>query len=333
MKNGAVKISKDLAVPSKEGVHYRLLCLTGKNKGTSYYLSGKRAVMGRGDEADVQVLDAKSSRAHAELKKVGEKYVVTDLGSQNGIVINDLKVTQHQLIDGDKIIIGQTVFKYSVHNNKALSVVEEVDDEDEDDDEYEEEKSSKKPKSKEKEKKSRKRLFVLMGVLLLIYFVLDGSDTGTKTKKKATASSLDETETLNMVYNQQKKIEDKDTRDKVDTFIHRARREYREGNYFRAIEELNLCLILSPNHGYCSFLERKAKQSFDDTIREHFEKAKVDVDSLKYKAALIEYCAVVRLLDEVKKAGKKDVRLDEAEQNIFFVEEKLGMEKGEHKCF
>ncbi len=332
MKSSAVKISKDLSVPSKEGMHYRLLCLTGKNKGISYYLSGKRAVMGRGDEADVQVLDAKSSRAHAELKKVGAKYVVTDLGSQNGIIINDLKVTQHQLIDGDKIIIGQTVYKYSVHNNKALSVIEE-DDEDDDDDEYEEVKSSKKAKSKEKEKKSRKRLFVLIGVLALVYFVLDGSDPGVKKKKKSTENLQEVTEALNMVYNDQKKIEDKDTRDKVDTFIHRARREYREGNYFRAIEELNLCLILAPNHGYCSFLERKAKQSFDETIRQHFEKAKIDVDSLKYKAALIEYCAVVRLLDEVKKAGKEDLRLDEAEQNIFFVEEKLGMEKGEHKCF
>jgi pSer/pThr/pTyr-binding forkhead associated (FHA) protein len=329
MKNGAVKISKDLTVPTKEGVHYRLLCLTGKNKGTSYYLSGKRAVMGRGDEADVQVLDAKSSRAHAELKRVGEKYVVTDLGSQNGIVINDLKVTQHHLIDGDKIIIGQTVFKYSVHNNKALSVIE-----DEDDDEYEEEqKSSKKPKSKEKEKKSRKRIFVLIAVLGIFYFILDGSDTGPKKSKKPVQNPEEMTATLNMVYNQQKNIEDKDTRDKVDTFIHRARREYREGNYFRAIEELNLCLILAPNHGYCSFLERKAKQGFDITIRQHFEKAKIDVDSLKYKAALIEYCAVVRLLDEVRKAGKKDLRLDEAEQNIFFVEEKMGMDKGEHKCF
>lgn len=332
MKNSAVKISKDLTVPSKEGVHYRLLCLTGKNKGTSYYLSGKRAVMGRGDEADVQVLDAKSSRAHAELKKVGEKYVVTDLGSQNGIVINDLKVTQHQLVDGDKIIIGQTVFKYSVHNNKALSVVEDDDDDLEEYEDDEDEKSTKKPKSKEKEKKSRKRLFMIIAVFGLIYFVLDGTETTPK-KKKPVGNPEDITETLNMVYNEQKKIEDKDTRDKVQTFIHRARREYREGNYFRAIEELNLCLILAPNHGYCSFLERKAKQSFDTTIRQHFEKAKIDVDSLKYKAALIEYCAVVRLLDEVRKAGKKDLRLDEAEQNIFFVEEKLGMEKGEHKCF
>ena len=100
------------------------------------------------------------------------------------------------------------------------------------------------------------------------------------------------------MYREQKKIEDKDTRDKVKTFIHRCQREYREGNYFRAIEQLNLCLILAPNHGYCSFLLRKSKQQFDTMIRQHFEKAKVDVDALKYRAAMVEYCAVVKLLGE-----------------------------------
>lgn len=334
---GAVKISKELTTPIKEGVHYRLLCLTGKNKGISYYLSGKRAIMGRGDEADVQVLDPKSSREHAELKKVGQKYVVTDLGSQNGIVINDLKVTQHQLIDGDKIIIGQTVFKYSILENKPESELVEVDD---DDDEYEDDedeesssKPSKKKKNKEKEKKSKKRLWILLAVLGLLWMVLDESGTPTKKKSKATMDPEDITSTLNSVYRDQKKIEDKDTREKVKTFIHRGQREYREGNYFRAIEQLNLCLILAPNHGYCSFLLSKSKQQFDNMINDHFDKAKVDVDALKYKAALVEYCAVVRLLGEYKKAGKKDVRLEDAEKNIEYVEKKLGMDAGEYKCF
>ena len=331
MKNGAVKISKELTVPKKEGTQYRLLCLTGKNKGISYYLGGKRAVMGRGDEADVQVLDAKSSREHAELKKVGEKYVVTDLGSQNGIVVNDLKVTQHQLIDGDKIIIGQTVYKYSVILDKAKTDLVEVEDED-DEDEEEGAKKPKKAKSEEKVNKSRKRNFMIIGALILLYIVMDSEEPAVK-KKVPGEDPEDITDTLNMVYREQKKIEDKDTREKVMTFIHRAQREYREGNYFRAIEQLNLCLILAPNHGYCSFLEGKSRQQFDAMIRQHFEKAKIDVDALKYKAAMVEYCAVVRLLGEYKKAGKEDLRLEEAEKNIEFVEKKLGMEPGEHKCF
>ncbi|MBK24013.1 MAG: hypothetical protein CME70_08435 [Halobacteriovorax sp.] len=332
MANGAVKISKELTLARAEGDQFRLLCLTGKNKGTSYFLSGKRAVMGRGDEADVQVLDAKSSRAHAELKKVGSTYVVTDLGSQNGIVVNDLKVTQHKLVDNDKIIIGQTVFKYSVIPDKTKTDLVEVDDEDEEEIEEELDKGKKK-KGKEKEKKSRKRNIMIIAVLGLIYLLMLDSDEPKKKAKKPVTDPDDITATLDSVYREQKKIEDKDTRDKVQTFIHRGQREYREGNYFRAIEQLNLCLILAPAHGYCSFLLAKSKQQFDAMINQHFEKAKIDVDALKYKAAMVEYCAVVKLLGEYKKAGKSDVRLEEAEANIEFVEKKLGMDPGEHKCF
>lgn len=331
MASGAVKISKELTLAKAEGDQFRLLCLTGKNKGTSYFLSGKRAVMGRGDEADVQVLDAKSSRAHAELQKVGTGYIVTDLGSQNGIVVNDLKVTQHKLIDNDKIIIGQTVYKYSVIPDKAKTDLVEVDDE-EDEDTEDETVKEKKKKGKEREKKSRKRNIMIIGALILIYVLMSGEETK-KVSKKPVSDPEDITDTLNSVYKEQRKIEDKDTREKVQTFIHRGQREYREGNYFRAIEQLNLCLILAPNHGYCSFLLAKSKQRFDAMIGQHFDKAKIDVDALKYKSAMIEYCAVVKLLGEYKKAGKSDIRLEEAEANIEFVEKKLGMDPGEHKCF
>ena len=106
MSERAVVIAKDFKLPVKPGRYFRLVCMTGSNKGSVYYLHAARLIMGRGEKADIQVLDTKSSREHAELSKVGENYVVTDLGSHNGIVVNDLKVTQHQLSNNDKLIIG-----------------------------------------------------------------------------------------------------------------------------------------------------------------------------------------------------------------------------------
>lgn len=323
-----VEISKSLTAPEKEGVHYRLLCLTGKNKGTSYYLKGNRAVMGRGEDADVQVLDVKSSRAHAELTKVGKHYVVTDLGSQNGIVVNDLKVSQHQLIDADKIIIGQTVFKFSVLINKTREELKQLDESDEDENKS---KKGKKKNTNSREKKSKKRLWGMLGVLAILWVVLDGSNEESKANKKK-PDTEDMTAALALNYGAHEKIDDIDTRNKVKVFIHRGQREYREGNFFRAIEQLNLCLILAPNHGYCSFLLNKSKQRLDEMIKLYFNKAKIDVDSLKYRAALVEYCSVVRLLGAYKEAGKSDVRLEDAEKNIEYVEKKLGMEPGEYSC-
>jgi hypothetical protein len=62
-----VRITTELKSPSEVGVFYRLLCMTGPNKGKVYYLTGKRLIIGRGDNADIQIVDTKISREHAEL--------------------------------------------------------------------------------------------------------------------------------------------------------------------------------------------------------------------------------------------------------------------------
>ena len=114
MNSKAVRVLKNFRPPSKKGVYHRLLSLTGSNKGTSYYIEADRVVLGRSENVDVQIIDGKASREHAEIVRYMDHFILTDLGSQNGIVVNDLKVSQHRLTDGDKIIVGQTVLKYEI---------------------------------------------------------------------------------------------------------------------------------------------------------------------------------------------------------------------------
>ena len=109
-----VRVTTELKNPSDVGVHYRLLCMTGPNKGNVYYLTGKRIVIGRGELADIQIVDTKISREHGELAFSENSYTITDLGAQNGIIVNDHKIKQKKLNDGEKIVIGQTVFKYNI---------------------------------------------------------------------------------------------------------------------------------------------------------------------------------------------------------------------------
>lgn len=172
MGEAAVKIIKNYKTPAAPGTYFRLLCMTGKNKGLSYFVSGKRVILGRGDTADVQVLDTKSSREHAEMTQVGDGYVISDLGSQNGITINDLKVKQHQLKDGDRVIIGQTVYKYSLIDVKPHMELVEV-NEDDDLEEYEEEEAEEKPKKKKKaeDEAAKKKKLMIYGVVILLSLI------------------------------------------------------------------------------------------------------------------------------------------------------------------
>lgn len=330
MKSSNVRITRDLTKPEAEGIHFRLLCMTGKNKGLVFYLKGKRVVMGRSDSVDVQVLDTKSSREHAELTKLNETYIVTDLGSQNGIVVNDLKVSQHQLIDGDKIIIGQTVFKFNIIN-VVNDFDEDEDDDDEDDsdieeeDDYEEELSPKKKKKKDEAAKKKKLIYAVVGILLIAMMLPGESE---KKKKKVVVQEKEDNSLAQVLKNRNRNY-DRETEEKIGVILHRGYRELREKNYIRAIEEFNMALILSPNHGRASAYLEKSKMLLDETVRSQFNKAKREIDSLKYKKSVRIYCSILRYLQE----RPEDERYKRAEKEIKVIIDEQGLRADEVKCF
>ena len=57
----------------------------------------------------------KCSRDHAKVWREGpEKYAVADLGSTNGTLLNDEKVTRQSLKDGDVIAIGEVSLRFEL---------------------------------------------------------------------------------------------------------------------------------------------------------------------------------------------------------------------------
>jgi hypothetical protein len=71
-------------------------------------VSGNVAVIGRSRECDVVVSDPNVSRRHAELRHGPEGWSVADLGSTNGVKVNDRRVEEAALRPGDRIRIGVT---------------------------------------------------------------------------------------------------------------------------------------------------------------------------------------------------------------------------------
>ncbi len=63
-------------------------------------------VIGRLATNDVVLADANVSRRHAELRRVDDGWVVRDLGSTNGTVVNGKIASEHPLNDGDRISFG-----------------------------------------------------------------------------------------------------------------------------------------------------------------------------------------------------------------------------------
>lgn len=67
--------------------------------------------MGRGTDVDLRVDDPSVSRRHAEIR-TGMPSVISDLGSTNGIVVDDQHVRQAQLRDGSVIHLGNTTIVF-----------------------------------------------------------------------------------------------------------------------------------------------------------------------------------------------------------------------------
>src|SRR3954454_18648624 len=95
-----------------------LVVLAGSSVGEMYKIESEKTVIGRGQKAQIRLLDDGISREHAQLLLQGERVVLQDLGSTNGTYCNGLKVDKKELVDGDKILVGSTtILKFTYHDN------------------------------------------------------------------------------------------------------------------------------------------------------------------------------------------------------------------------
>lgn len=67
---------------------------------------------GRTDDNDVVLYDPNVSRNHFSISDENGTFVLRDLGSSNGTVVNGTKVSEHDLSDGDQVEVGDAVFVF-----------------------------------------------------------------------------------------------------------------------------------------------------------------------------------------------------------------------------
>jgi hypothetical protein len=96
----------------------QLTVVLGRKPVQVYNLEQTRVRIGREAGVDIVIDNPGVSRLHAELRKEGDGWTVTDMGSSNGTFLNGQRISATQLIKaGDEIGLG----KYSVLFEKALA--------------------------------------------------------------------------------------------------------------------------------------------------------------------------------------------------------------------
>jgi hypothetical protein len=117
LKRGDLRVHAELTEAPGPPTHVRIPDASGArlilgDDGREWSLDRDRSVIGRLSGSEIEVDDPGASRRHAEIRRHGDEYVVVDLGSTNGTLVNDSPVSEATLEDGDRITIGRTVLEF-----------------------------------------------------------------------------------------------------------------------------------------------------------------------------------------------------------------------------
>jgi nucleotide-binding universal stress UspA family protein len=107
LKTGDFDVVAEMA--EGEGGHVGSLVLPD---GRRVALGGSITTLGRNADCSVTLADPRASRRHAEIRSTGDGFLLTDLSSMNGTVVNGETVHERVLHDGDEIAVGATVMRF-----------------------------------------------------------------------------------------------------------------------------------------------------------------------------------------------------------------------------
>ncbi|MEI6236903.1 MAG: FHA domain-containing protein, partial [Planctomycetota bacterium] len=94
--------------------HGELVVISGPCRGNRITISLDSMKIGRDRTCEIHLDDEAASRAHSEILWRGSQYILRDLKSTNGTFLNDARVNEILLQNGDRIGIGDSVLQIQI---------------------------------------------------------------------------------------------------------------------------------------------------------------------------------------------------------------------------
>lgn len=100
-----------------------LIITLSDGRRSRHKLAAHPEVIGRDANCEIPLDDPSTSRRHARFTPTPEGYIVEDLGSKNGTLVNDRPCTNRVLSDGDKVLVGAVLATYHESSVSAAGSV------------------------------------------------------------------------------------------------------------------------------------------------------------------------------------------------------------------
>ena len=95
----------------------RLYVARGSDRGRSCHLHGRPVTVGRSASCTMTLLEPRASKEHLKIEWDDGVYVLTDLESHNGTLINGERIESQVLRDFDRIEVGDTVLVFEADDS------------------------------------------------------------------------------------------------------------------------------------------------------------------------------------------------------------------------
>ena len=108
-------VAEKLATQRRRTTAAELVVKRARQQEVRVPLDKTETVIGRDPRCDIVLSEGTASRRHARVARNDAGFFeIVDLGSQNGVLVEDERVERMTLLDGDAFVIGETAFSIFV---------------------------------------------------------------------------------------------------------------------------------------------------------------------------------------------------------------------------
>jgi pSer/pThr/pTyr-binding forkhead associated (FHA) protein len=274
--------------------------IAGPDCGVAFKILSQKISIGREDDNDISLNDPRCSRHHAVIEQINGEVLLKDKGSQNGLIVNGQVCRLAKLKPGDIFILGDTQFQ--VQNSLGSMPVP----------------SSGAshapgpapmpfPQNLPPQAPGKNPIFMIgIGVvgLIIVFSLFSGG-----TKKAKTSGIRSEDEVQIEIEASQKRKDEISRLKRADgqfsqqfmeaqaAFI-QGFRDYREGNFGRAIQSFTAALALYPSHELAARYKKLSERRLDEMVQYSMFEARRYMEQNKYEMAKAAYKNIMITLND-----------------------------------
>ncbi len=265
---------RSTALAPQASIEATLTVMSGPSRGTAYRLVSSRVKLGRGSDNDIVIdNDPKCSRHHAEIVATPRGVEIRDVTDRNQILVDGQECKAAFLNDGSVFTLGDTQFRFSVKAQVPALAHDQM----QPTGGWHQQQEAKPGGGQKRPKKKPAGPKVILAVVGAFVAWMFLSDAPKKSDKALTADEQVEAEmkTAQEIKSAAEQRRPKDPTQSQVGYVQAQQafvsgfRDYRKGQFERAMESFQACVSLAPNHDLCNRYLRLTQRRFDELVQYH----------------------------------------------------------------